>query len=132
VAVFQPDLRARLRELAGEGAGGREVSRRISYAKRQDANQSGENGLQAAFERLGCSVVDLSRVGSGVPDLAVSLHKFTAFVEIKTEEGFLNPLQIRFHQETKATCYVARNLDDVIEIVGRMKKLAFGRLPADD
>lgn len=83
----------------------------------------------AAFERLGCSVVDLSRVGAGVPDLLCSIHKFSALVELKTETGKLNPLQVRFHRESKATIYVARTLDDVIDIVAKLKKLAFARTP---
>jgi hypothetical protein len=101
----------------------------VTWAKRRDANQDGPNGLVAAFERFGCSVVDLSRVGAGCPDLSVSIHLYTVFVEIKTEKGKLNPEQVRFHRESKATIYVARTLDDVIEIVAKLKKLAFARTP---
>ena len=98
----------------------------MNYAKRTDGNHC---LIMESFRRLGCSVVDLSRVGAGVPDLAVSLHKFTAYVEIKTETGTLEPSQIRFHRESKATIYVARTLKDVAEIVAHMKRLAFARTP---
>ena len=76
----------------------------MTYAHRLDANQ---NEIVAAFERLGCSVIDLSAVGKGVPDLAVSVFRATCFVEIKTLEGELEPSQIRFHRESKAWIEVA-------------------------
>jgi Holliday junction resolvase len=37
------------------------------------------------FRRLGASVIDLSRVGEGVPDLAVGINKVTALVEVKRD-----------------------------------------------
>lgn len=91
----------------------------VEYARRQDANQV---ELVAAFERLGCSVVDLSAVGRGCPDLAVSVHRATVLVEVKTTEGVLNPLQVRFHRENKAWIEVARTLEDVERIVRTMKR----------
>jgi len=91
----------------------------LSYAHRIDANQ---NEIVAAFERLGCSVIDLSAVGKGVPDLAVSVFRATCFVEIKTLEGELEPSQIRFHRESKAWIEVARTLEDVERIVAAMRR----------
>lgn len=38
------------------------------------------------FRRLGASVVDLSGVGGGVPDLCVGIAKQTALVEVKASE----------------------------------------------
>ena len=38
------------------------------YARRVDANHA---EIKAAFEKMGCSVVDLSRMGEGCPDIAV-------------------------------------------------------------
>ena len=95
------------------------------YARRQDANQT---ALIGAFEKLGCSVLDLSRVGSGCPDLAVSVHGNTVLVEVKTEEGKLSPEQIRFHRESKASIFVARTFDDVAVIVQIIKRSRFGVL----
>lgn len=53
------------------------------YAKRVDVNQS---EIVKTFKSLGCSVVDLSRVGSGCPDLVVGINGVTVFVEIKSSE----------------------------------------------
>ena len=91
----------------------------MSYANRIDANQ---NEIVAAFERLGCSVIDLSAVGKGVPDLAVSVFRQTVLVEVKTLEGELEPSQIRFHRESKAWIEVARTLEDVERIVAAMRR----------
>ena len=91
----------------------------MSYANRIDANQ---NEIVAAFERLGCSVIDLSAVGKGVPDLAVSVFLQTVLVEVKTLEGELEPSQIRFHRESKAWIEVARTLEDVERIVAAMRR----------
>ena len=94
----------------------------MSYARRQDANQP---EIVAAFERLGFSVVDLSKIGiEGVPDLAVSVHRVTCFVEVKTEAGELSPGQIKWHRESKAWTEVCRSTDDVIRVAGAMKKAA--------
>ena len=96
----------------------------MSYAHRIDANQT---ELVQAFERLGCSVIDLSSVGSGCPDLAVSVCKVTVLVEIKTEDGTLEPSQIRFHRENKSWIETARNLEDVEDIVRRMRQSAYSK-----
>jgi Holliday junction resolvase len=52
------------------------------FAKRVDKNQS---EIVKAFKALGCSVVDLSRVGRGCPDLAVGIKGITVLVEIKRD-----------------------------------------------
>ena len=94
----------------------------MTYVRRQDANQP---EIIAAFERLGFSVLDLSKIGvEGVPDLAVSVHKLTVFVEVKTKEGKLSPGQIRWHRESKAWTETARNTADVERIAKAMKQAA--------
>lgn len=94
----------------------------MGYAHRVDANQ-GE--VVGAFERMGCSVVILSAVGVGVPDLLVSVHRVSVLVEVKTVEGSLDPSQVRFHRESKAWIEVVRDLDDVIRLVRDMRRVAF-------
>lgn len=49
--------------------------------KKVDANQS---EIVKTFKALGCSVVDLSSVGRGCPDLVIGINKMTIFVEIKS------------------------------------------------
>ena len=53
------------------------------YKKRVDENQK---QIIHTFIALGASVVDLSRVGQGTPDLAIGYNKKTIFVEVKSSE----------------------------------------------
>jgi Holliday junction resolvase len=94
----------------------------MGYAHRVDGNQA---EVVAAFERLGFSVVDLSGVGGGVPDLLVSVHRVSVFVEVKTVEGELEPSQVRFHRESKAWIEVVRDMADVEWVARAMKREAF-------
>jgi hypothetical protein len=90
----------------------------VSYARRTDANH-GE--LKGYFERMGCSVLDLFRVGQGCPDMLVALHGFSVLVEAKVKGGELNPDQTRFHREWKGEICQATTLDDCLRIVAAMK-----------
>lgn len=91
----------------------------MGFARRVDANHA---ELKAAFERMGCSVLDLFRVGDGCPDLAVALHGHTEFVEVKSGDGKLLPEQRRFRREWKGVVHEARSVDDVVAIVTRMRQ----------
>lgn len=51
------------------------------YAKKVDRNQS---EIVKTFKALGCSVLDLSRVGSGCPDLLIGIGGKSILVEIKS------------------------------------------------
>ena len=97
----------------------------MTYARRVDGNHA---SMKGHFERLGCAVHDASRAGGGFPDLVVSLHKQTVLVEIKDPtkpkaDQQLTPDQVKFHREWKGVIYEARTLDDVIAIVGEMKRV---------
>lgn len=63
-------------------------------AKRVDENH-GE--IVTAFRKLGASVIDLSGVGEGCPDLCVGVNKQNALVEVKRspKEKF-TPQQLDF------------------------------------
>lgn len=86
------------------------------YARKVDANQA---ELKAAFEKMGCSVLDLSRVGEGCPDLLVGLLGANVLVEVKNVNGkdVLEPAQLRFQREWRGARTVAHNVNDVITIV---------------
>lgn len=51
-------------------------------AAKVDSNHS---EIVSEFRRLGASVIDLSRVGQGCPDLCVGIAKQTALVEVKRD-----------------------------------------------
>ena len=69
----------------------------IYYKKRVDENQK---QLVHTFIALGCSVLNLSTVGRGCPDLLIGYRGKTVLVEIKSNSKatFTDP-QIKFMQE---------------------------------
>jgi hypothetical protein len=50
-----------------------------------------------AFRTCGYLVADTSGVGGGFPDLLVKRRGVITLVEIKTQDGRLNALQLAFH-----------------------------------
>ena len=66
------------------------------YAKRVDENQ---NQIIHTFIALGASVLNLSRVGQGCPDILVGYKKHSVLCEIKRNEksAYTEP-QIKFMQ----------------------------------
>ena len=65
------------------------------WAKKTDANQQ---DIVDDLRKLGCTVVDLSSVGQGCPDLLVGIRGFTILMEVKNERGRnkLTPQQERW------------------------------------
>ena len=55
----------------------------MTYAKRVDVNQK---EIVKTLRDFGASVVDLSKVGHGVPDLLVGYAGLTILVEVKSSE----------------------------------------------
>jgi len=66
----------------------------MKYAKRVDENQ---NLIKHSFIALGASVLDLSRVGQGCPDLAIGYKGKMVLVEVKSSNkaNFTEP-QLKF------------------------------------
>ena len=54
------------------------------WARRTDHNQV---HCVDALKKIGCTVIDLSRVGQGCPDLMVGFRGFTILLEIKNVDG---------------------------------------------
>ena len=63
------------------------------YKKRTDANHA---EIMQAFKKLGASVLDLSRVGMGCPDLLIGVANTSALVEIKVGNAKFTPAQETF------------------------------------
>lgn len=84
-------------------------------AAKVDATQA---PIVAALQRLGAEVINLSRVGAGVPDLLVSLRGRLSLIEVKTgRAGKLTPAQIDFHAamaRAGTPVTVLRSIDDAI------------------
>jgi hypothetical protein len=94
------------------------------YARRSDANHS---PIIAAYEKLGVAVVDLSKAAQfhpGLPDLLCSLHGRMWLSETKTEDGKLNEAQAHFADLWKGPIFVVHDVDDVIDTVNVIKRMA--------
>lgn len=98
-------------------------------AKRIDANHS---TLVRHFRRSGASVVDLSTIGSGCPDLLIGFAGFDALVEIKRPVGArggashsdLNHLQRAFFADWRGhSPIVVRTEDEADALLDALAKL---------
>jgi rhamnose utilization protein RhaD (predicted bifunctional aldolase and dehydrogenase) len=66
------------------------------YKKRVDANQ---NQIIHTFIALGASVLNLSRVGEGCPDILIGYKKHSVLCEIKAnEKSIYTEPQVKFMQ----------------------------------
>jgi len=65
----------------------------MKYAKRVDENQ---NLIKHSFIALGASVLNLSRVGQGCPDLLIGYKGKSVLVEVKSAKGTFTEPQIKF------------------------------------
>lgn len=88
------------------------------YKRRTDKNQV---EIINALKTEGFSVVDLSAVGGGVPDLLVARNKKTYLIEVKSEKGQLNQMQINFRRAWKGRIFVIRDMTELNYFVGNVK-----------
>lgn len=87
---------------------------------RTDANHSEVIGW---FEYMGCTVVDLSQIGSGVLDLLVGLVGVDVIVEVKTEDGKLRHCQQTFIDKWRGRKpAVVRTQQDCIDLVQKIRR----------
>ncbi len=89
---------------------------------RKDANH---NEIAAAFCSVGASVLDLSAVGTGCPDLAVGYHGTNYLVEVKDGKKppsarKLTPDQKEFFAAWRGQKCVVQNVDEALEAIGAM------------
>ena len=82
----------------------------IHRRRRVDGNHA---IIKKAFEAMGFAMQDLSGIGKGCPDLAVSKHGQTCLVEIKTEDGDLTTKQEKFIERWRDVVQIVRTTDDV-------------------
>jgi hypothetical protein len=102
------------------------MSRRgyVPHYARGDANHCDAVGN---FEKLGCSVANLSKVGFGCSDILVGCAGVDQLVEIKTEDGELEKSQVAFNARWRGSPpEVYRSLEDAIRIVSNMRRRARG------
>lgn len=88
----------------------------MTYAKRTDSTQ---REIVDALRKLGYAVVDLSRVGGGVPDLLVAAGASDVFlVECKAPKGTLRASQEAFRRRWPGQVEVWRSAEDVLRAHG--------------
>ena len=91
-------------------------------ASRVDANHK---DIMAAFRSLGWSVLDLSAVGKGCPDIAVATSALNVLVEIKDgskppSARKLNDKQVEFHEKWRGPIIVIESVEQVFEFVKKV------------
>lgn len=96
------------------------MSARRGTARRTDANHV---EIVSALRAVGCSVMDLSHVGRGCPDILVSdLHDRLVLIEIKTAKGKLNRRQLEWHEQWRGgSVVIVRTVDEALRAVGADK-----------
>ena len=87
--------------------------------KRVDRNQV---EIVKAFRQAGCSVLVMSSLGKGAPDIAVGRFGKTFFFEIKDgskppSSRKLTPSEVKFKDEWRGHYGIINSLDDVTKFV---------------
>ena len=62
----------------------------------------------ARLKEQGFSVLDLSAVGRGCPDLLIGKDGENFLIEIKSEKGTLTPAQVEFHKNWQGHCGIVK------------------------
>ena len=93
---------------------------RRTRLSKKDANQ---DGIVAALEAVGCSVVDASAIGCDFPDLVVGRLGRTYLIEVKNPEarGKLTDGQLKFFDWWRGQVDQAETVDDALRIVGAIE-----------
>ncbi len=84
-------------------------------AARVDANHG---SIVKALRRVGCLVVDTSRVGHGFPDLVCSMRRRVFLIEVKTARGKRTEDQVYFEAQGWPVALV-RTVDEALAVVNR-------------
>jgi len=97
------------------------VSARLPAARgKDDANQA---PIVATYRALGCSVVDTSALGFGMPDLLVGCVGITELVEVKTDAGKLGAAQLTFAADWRGSkVRIVRSEADAIQHVQDIRR----------
>jgi Holliday junction resolvase len=97
----------------------------MRVAARTDDNQ---REIVEMFRKLGCTVLDLSKVGKGCPDILVGAQSRNHLVEIKDgskppSKRRLTADQTKFHRVWRGDVHVVQSLADVAVLVSYWRKL---------
>ena len=76
---------------------------------------SNHKAIVGVLEAHGLTVLSLSKVGGGVPDLLVANHRGGWLVEVKTKTGKLEDSQTKFAQRWPWKIHVIRSEEEAIQ-----------------
>lgn len=85
--------------------------------KRKDENH---DSIVQTLRAIGCTVVELTGVGGGVPDLLVGHRGLNFLIEVKPLDGILRDSQLAWHASWRGQVKVARTGAEAMKIVGAM------------
>lgn len=71
-----------------------------------------------ALRKCGCSVLSLTTIGNGCPDLLVGIGNRNVLLEIKSGDGKLNALQQTWLLSWNGPVRVVRSVDDALAALG--------------
>lgn len=82
--------------------------------------------IVTAFKQLNCNVLDLSKEGRGIPDLAVAFVGVWHMVEVKNPNSSygrkgLNKRQHKYNESIGGTVEIVRTVDEVLALVTRWR-----------
>ena len=89
----------------------------LRFNARTDKNQE---ELIKAIQAIGGTVIILAARKKGTPDLLVGFRGVNYLIEVKTDKGVLGDAQKQFLRDWRGQVNVARNLEDVLRIIGAL------------
>lgn len=93
--------------------------KRTGWRRRFGHRDRNHSAIAKALTRLGLSVLDLSPLGDGAPDMLVGWNGFDALFELKVPGGKPKPHQAMWHRGWRGRpVRVATSLDGVLEAMG--------------
>lgn len=95
----------------------------MAVIKRVDANQK---ALVDLWRKMGATVLILSAVGKGCPDVLVGFNGKNALVEIKDgtkapSQQKLTEWEQQFHDEWEGQVCIVKNVEQAIELINKMR-----------
>ena len=96
----------------------------VRYANRVDDNQ---RPLVELWRRMGASVLILSGVGKGCPDVLVGYNGLCALVEIKDgskppSQQKLTALEMEFHESWRGHLCIVKNEEEAKNLIYKMRE----------
>ena len=94
------------------------------YARRTDANHS---RIIATLRKAGCTVLDMSRLGAGAPDIAIGYGGLTLLAEIKDgnktpSQRKLTPTEKGWHDTWTGGVRLILSEDDALEAAKTLRR----------